>query len=322
MCFKHSASCSGTAAILTNADCRHRFSFSEDALPKIVAITGGAGNSGTHSLTYEGPVDFDLIRDFLTEVQKGAGEAIELRRETERLRTELEHARKEAAHLKMGQVGAAEAIRKSKDAELVEARERAADAERSLKEGTATLTERVAQLEAENSNLRARVAALEEVQQASVLLMTESNAEAFLLSRTRPLKAVLFTAKPETPPLWQQLAGEVSASTAFAVVRHVEEALLKRFELSAADLPRICIFPEGGAAPVVYDGPVNLESLQRFLSDMLAGGAAAVGLRQQMHSAMREVEALAGEVLRTRTDADAAVPPHPGRAARHCGAAG
>ncbi|EKX37235.1 hypothetical protein GUITHDRAFT_116649 [Guillardia theta CCMP2712] len=283
-----------------------RFAVSPDALPKIIAVTHD-GDGGERVIPYEGPSDFDRISEFLVETGGGRSPALELKRELEMqkremksLRQELERekealqvARTEIARSKLGQVGQVEAVKKSLEAELAEAKEREKSLRAQVESESRVFSAEIIKLKEEKQLLSDKLMALEAAQGERVVMLNSRNADAFLASTIRPLKAVLFTTKTDVPPLWQQLAEAQSMTTAFGVVRHVEEDVLESFELTAADLPHICIFRgRGRENPVVYDGEVKLEALSSFLRDAVEGGETVIAMRQQMHSAMRQVEHL------------------------------
>ncbi|KAJ1495502.1 hypothetical protein T484DRAFT_1762416 [Baffinella frigidus] len=104
-------------------------------------------------------------------------------------------------------------------------------------------------LRSENEELAARAQALQD--EETVVVINSANADTFFASQARPLKAVLFTTKPDIPPLWQQLYDAQSMTTAFGlydaqsmttafgVVRHVEERIMEKFSITPGDLPRI-----------------------------------------------------------------------------------
>eukprot|EP00960_Hanusia_phi_P066986 766519-Hanusia_phi.AAC.2 len=304
----------------TEAALMERFAVSPDLLPKIIAVTRDR-EGGELVTPYEGPSDFDRISEFLVETAGGRSPALELRRELEMqkremksLRQELERerealqgARTEIARSKLGQVGQVEAVKKSLEAELAEAKEREKSLRVQLESESRVFSGEIIKLKEEKGVLEEKLAALEGAQDERVVLLNPRNADSFLASTIRPLKAVLFTTKTEVPPLWQQLAEAQSMTTAFGVVRHVEQELLQSFELTPADLPHICIFRgRGRENPVVYDGEVKLEALSSFLRDAVEGGETVITMRQQMHAAMRQVEDLSEQLQeRSRESKDA-----------------
>jgi hypothetical protein len=265
-----------------------------------VAAEGEAEEPRHRPILYDGPTDFEKLSDFLGDLSKGGMSVLEIRKvadekqkEIERLRGELERERETVAIAKaeiarnmLGQVGHDAAIKK----DLQDAKERE------------TAKDLVAdELRAEKERLLAEVKALREVQQARVVKLRDDNVDVFLSNTTRPLKALLFTTKSETPPLWQQLAEAQSTTTAFAVVHHVEAALMKKFMLDVSDLPRICIYSTG-KEPVVYDGEVKLDALSSFLKDAVEGGDAVIAMRQQVHHAMREIERLTTDLSASQSE--------------------
>jgi len=199
--------------------------------------------------------------------------ADEKQKEIERLQAQLEREREtvgvakaEIARNLLGQVGHDAAIQKDLQQEKARAKE---------------LDTAAAQLRAEKEALELEIRALKEVQGSFLIKLHGDNVDAFLSNTTRPLKAVLFTTKPDTPPLWSALAEAQSTTTAFAIVHHIETALMQKFKLQDLDLPRICIY-SSGKEPVVYDGEVKLDALSSFLRDTVQGGDAVIALRQQV----------------------------------------
>ena len=288
------SSCTFGEVRLEQAALMHKHGVKEEDLPRVVAFVAGNdadadgadgadGAGGHRPFHYEGPTDFDRISTFLGDLAKGGMSVLEIRRladerdkDIERLKAELEREREalavakaEIARSKLGQVGVGEGLKK----DLHDARER----EKAL-EAAAD------QLRAERGALQAEVKAMQEVLSTRVVKLGADNIDAFLSNATRPLKAVLFTTKTETPPLWLQLADAQSTTSAFGVVHHVETALMQKFKLEVSDLPRICIYLSG-KEPVVYDGEVKLDALSSFLRDTVEGGDAVIAMRQQVRRA-------------------------------------
>ena len=98
----------------------------------------------------------------------------------------------------LDKVGQGEAMKK----ELAEARER----ERAVEAEAGDLRAQLATLQIE-------IEAMREVHHSRVAKITASNLSAFLSNGTRPLKALLFTTKVSTPPLWLQLAENQATTT-------------------------------------------------------------------------------------------------------------
>jgi hypothetical protein len=261
----------------------------DENLPCVMAFVAedGDGEPRHRPFVYDGPTEFDHISDFLGDLAKGGMSFLEMRRlaearqkQIESLRVELEREREalavakaEIARSMLDKVGFGEAFKK----DLNDARER----ERALEAAAAAL-------KAENQALLAEVKVMQEVQHALVVKLRADNVHTFLSNTTRPLKAVLFTTKTETPPLWLQLAEAQCTTTAFGVVHHTELSLMEQYSLEVSDLPRICIFPSGAepADPVVYDGEVSLDALISFMKDTVEGGDAVIAMRQQVRSVL------------------------------------
>eukprot|EP00286_Rhodomonas_abbreviata_P020205 CAMPEP_0181299830 /NCGR_PEP_ID=MMETSP1101-20121128/6562_1 /TAXON_ID=46948 /ORGANISM="Rhodomonas abbreviata, Strain Caron Lab Isolate" /LENGTH=352 /DNA_ID=CAMNT_0023405019 /DNA_START=336 /DNA_END=1391 /DNA_ORIENTATION=- len=285
-----------------------RFEMNENLLPKIIVMMQSSPEE-TETLTYDGPTDFEHISAFIGDAVQGGAGAVELRkkmeqqqRELKALRLELHEAKQaisgsqaEVARVKLGQVGQVEAVKKGLELEIQQAREQVKAAHHQLEEERAALNETVATLESAKATLELRISTLESVQHERVLLLSSSNVDAFFGSWTRPLKAILFTTKTDVPPLWSQLAEAQCITTAFAVVKHTDGSLMDRFNLTTAELPRICLYRESSAEGVVYDGNVNLEALTSFFKEAVEGGEACVELRKEIHRLEREVERLEGE---------------------------
>lgn len=273
-----------------------QFGMTEDALPKVVAIRVNLDNS-KQKVLYEGPNDFDKIREFLSDIAEGGPVVVELKkqvevlqREAKGLKAELMHehektslAMAEAARTKLGQVGQVEAVRKELQFEIQQAREGEAAVKEEVEKLRKELEEKTRVLGEEKRSLEAQVQALKDVQQQQAMLLDSSNEQTFFASTLRPLRAVLFTTKSEIPQLWLDLAAQQSISCSFAVVRHTEEKLMQRFSLSPASLPRILLFSnKTDSPPIVYQGAIKLDSINTFIQDAVAGGTAATALRRQL----------------------------------------
>jgi DNA repair exonuclease SbcCD ATPase subunit len=315
------STCSFGEVRLAETGLMDKFGISVDSLPRVVAVVGekGLGREQDNVLPYEGPTDFESLSDFIRDMSRGGVALVQLRREVdehkreikglkvdlEREREAVKTARAEIARSKLGQVGQVEAVKRGLESELQDAREKERTAQVQLQTETHRMEAIIADLEAQREDLASKVKAYEDVQQERVLMLTQNNIDVFLASTTRPLKAVLFTTKSEVPPLWSQLAEAQAMTTAFGVVKHVEDALMERFELDKSDLPRICIWSSEKDEPVVYDGEVKLDALSSFLKDAVHGGDTVIAMRQQVHNAVRQVEDLEAELKRVRLEAAA-----------------
>ena len=78
-----------------------------------------------------------------------------------------------------------------------------------------------------------------------VVEMNVFNADSFFSDDERVVKAVLFTRKAEIPALWRQVAMANLRIASFGLVRHSEEDLMQRFQLTPEQLPRVVIFLPG-----------------------------------------------------------------------------
>jgi len=296
-----------------------KFGISADSLPRVVAVVGENGGSRDKDkvLPYEGATDFERLSDFIRDTSSGGLALVDLRqemahckREIKGLKMELEQereavksARAEVVRSKLGQVGQVEAVKRGLETELHEARQKEKAAQDTIRAETERMGALISGLEYERNGLASQVKAYEDVQGERVLMLQQSNMDVFLSSTARPLKAVLFTTKAETPPLWSQLAEAQSMTTAFGVIKHVEQELMERFQLDSEDLPRICIWSSEKEEPVVYDGEVKLDALSSFLKDAVHGGDTVIAMRQQVHSAVRHVEDMVAELKRVNLEA-------------------
>ena len=308
------ATCSFGEVRLSEPALRDKFGISADSLPRVVAVVGekNAAHENDVVLQYEGPTDFERLSEFIRDTGSSGLAGIGLRKEIEdykrevkALRVELEREREavktaqaEVARSKLGQVGQVEAVKKSLETELQDAREHERAAKETLQAESERMEKLIAYLEVQRDQLAAQVTAYEDVQAERVLMLKATNIDVFLASTTRPLKAVLFTTKSDTPPLWSQLAEAQAMTTAFGVIKHTEQDLMERFELDNSDLPRICIWSSEKDEPVVYDGEVKLDALSSFLKDAVHGGDTVIAMRQQVHNAVRQVEQLEAELKR------------------------
>ena len=96
------------------------------------------------------------------------------------------------------------------------------------------------------------------------LLLTSENAEGWLDSDERPLKAVLFTKKSETPSLWVRVADALADQASFGEIRHTETELMKRFGMMENVLPKVIAIrcgSAGAAEHIHYVGPNEVDQL-------------------------------------------------------------
>jgi hypothetical protein len=270
-----------------------RFCISYDSLPKIIGIRENIECKSEIAL-YDGPIDFERIKEFFTTFLNGGVVAVELmrqlnevQREYRCLQTDLVKEREstqlalaEVARARLVQVGQVEAVRKNLKLEVQEMKQH--DVE--LK---ATISTEIEDLKAVNAAMHEKLLALEAANAQAVVILSSNNIEPFLNSACRPLKAVLFSTKADTPVLWQQLAQSHSLTTAFGLVRHTEHDILLRFKLRPEGLPRIYLFGNGRDTPMPYDGPVNIESIATFLKDAVEGGPACIEMRRLLQVGLR-----------------------------------
>ena len=141
------------------------------------------------------------------------------------------------------------------------------------------------------------------------LLLTGENSADFFEGRDKPVKAVLFTKKMETPNLWLRVAEAFDARCDFGEVRLAEEALMKRFDLTAEVLPKIVAVRtsgDGTQQTIVYEGPNDFEKIGEFLRDSAEGGRELVDLKRQVEELTRQARGLRVEVAQEQETTKAA----------------
>ena len=141
------------------------------------------------------------------------------------------------------------------------------------------------------------------------LLLTGENSEGFFGGRDKPVKAILFTKKMETPNLWLRVAEAYDSRCDFGEVRLAEEALMKRFDLTVEVLPKIVAVRtsgDGTQQTIVYEGPNDFEKICEFLRDSAEGGRELVELKRQVEELTRQARSLMAEVAQERETTKAA----------------
>ena len=293
-----------------------RFDLTAEVLPKIVAVrTSGDGTQQT--IVYEGPNDFEKIGEFLRDSAEGGRELVDLKRQVEELtrqarglRVEVAQeqettkaARAEAARLKLSQVGQVEAVRKSLETELQQAHEREASVKERLESEVSGLKDQLQAAQKDHDVLSKEVEMLKGMQgesASSATLVEPETLDTFLDNKSRTLKALLMTKKEEIPELWQQLAEVHTSVCAFGMVRHVHDSILQTFSVRVESLPRILLISSRTSPPLVYEGPLKLESISAFINDALEGGSACIELRKQLQASQANAEALQREVAEAK----------------------
>ena len=285
-----------------------KFDLTAEVLPKIVAVrTSGDGTQQT--ILYEGPNDFDKICEFLRDSADGGRELVELKRQVEELtrqvrglqvevtqeRESTKAARAEAARLKLSQVGQVEAVRKSLESEMQQARASELAIKERLESEVLQLTEQAQAATKEREVLLRELEMLKGMQgegSHTALMLEPETLDTFLDHTARPLRAILITKKEEIPELWQQLAEVHNTLCSFGMVRHVHESILQTFSVRVESLPRILLISSRASPPLIYEGPLKLENISAFINDAVQGGNACVELRKQLHAAEAEREVL------------------------------
>ena len=88
-------------------------------------------------------------------------------------------------------------------------------------------------------------------------------ADEFFMDPVIPVKAVLFTKKPQVPGLWKQVAAAQRRNAAFGIVLSTDEDLRDRFGFSDEDLPKVLVLMPGKR--LTFTGTVDLHSLSSFV---------------------------------------------------------
>ncbi|KAJ1465094.1 hypothetical protein T484DRAFT_1866475 [Baffinella frigidus] len=96
-----------------------------------------------------------------------------------------------------------------------------------------------------------------------VRVLESFTADAFFMDPVIPVKAVLFTKKPQVPGLWKQVAAAQRRNAAFGVVLSTEEDLVSRFGFSDADLPKVLVLMPGRR--LTFAGTVDVHALSSFV---------------------------------------------------------
>ena len=144
---------------------------------------------------------------------------------------------------------------------------------------------------------------------ATMLLLTSENEAGWFGGRAKPLKAILFTKKMETPNLWLRLAEAYDARCDFGEVRLAEEALMRKFDLTSEVLPKIIAVRtsgDGTQQTIFYEGPNDFDKICEFLRDSADGGRELVELKRQVEELMRETRSLKVEIAQERETTKAA----------------
>lgn len=83
-------------------------------------------------------------------------------------------------------------------------------------------------------------------------------------AKNESAKAILFTNKGVTSPLWKALAIDFLGSMTFAQIRDKEKEAVNVFGVSK--YPTIVVLPGGDQDGIVYDGKVQKDDLFKFFS--------------------------------------------------------
>ena len=298
-----------------------KFDLTAEVLPKIIAVRA-AGDAAEQPIVYEGPNDFDKICEFLRDSAEGGLELVGLKRQVEELTREArglrvevaqerettKAARAEAARLKLSQVGQIEAVRKSLEADVEQARANENAVKDRLESEVEELRQQLLATSKEREVMAKEVDMLKGMQDEnanSALMLDPETIDTFLDSNRRPLKAILITKKQDIPELWQQLAEAHAVWCSFAMVRHVHDSILQTFSVRSDTLPRILLIGSRSNPPLVYQGPLKLDSISVFIDAAIQGGSACVDLRKQLQAAQGDTELLQRELSECKRGAQA-----------------
>jgi protein disulfide-isomerase A6 len=94
--------------------------------------------------------------------------------------------------------------------------------------------------------------------------LTSSAFDGFLEKKNETAKAILFTNKAKTSPLWKSIAIDFLDVISFAQVHEKEKEAVEK--LGITKYPTIVFLPGGDAEGVVYDGELKKAGLSEFFS--------------------------------------------------------
>lgn len=106
--------------------------------------------------------------------------------------------------------------------------------------------------------------ALVEIIPNHVTRVTTSKIDQFLSQKNESVKAILFTNKGVTSPLWKALAIDFLGSMTFAQIRDKEQKAIDIFGVTK--YPTIVVLPGGDKEGIVYDGKVQKDDLFKFFN--------------------------------------------------------
>lgn len=97
-----------------------------------------------------------------------------------------------------------------------------------------------------------------------VTRVKDSSLGEFFKKDNSSAKALLFTEKGTTPPLWKSLAVDFLGAISFHQVRNGEQKVIDAFGVDS--LPKVVLLPGGDKKALVYDGSLNKEDLFKFFA--------------------------------------------------------
>lgn len=106
-----------------------------------------------------------------------------------------------------------------------------------------------------------------------VVPVTDKTLGDFKANGTQP-KALLFTTKTETTPMFKALSLALKGRMLFGEARE-KEAPTAATEMGVASYPALLVLPPGDSAPVVYDGELKPEAVATWLQTFAGEDAAA-----------------------------------------------
>ncbi|KAI5839039.1 PDI protein A prpA [Morchella snyderi] len=99
-----------------------------------------------------------------------------------------------------------------------------------------------------------------------VTRVTSSKLGNFLTNKNETAKAILFTSKGVTSPLWKALAIDFLGSITFAQIRDKEAEAVETFGIE--NYPTVVLLPGGDKEGIVYDGKIAKDDLFKFFSQI------------------------------------------------------
>ncbi|RPB07145.1 ER-resident thioredoxin protein [Morchella conica CCBAS932] len=99
-----------------------------------------------------------------------------------------------------------------------------------------------------------------------VTRVTSSKLDDFFANKNETVKAILFTNKGVTSPLWKALAIDFLGSITFAQIRDKEAQAIEAFGID--NYPTVVVLPGGDKEAIVYQGKISKDDLFEFFKQI------------------------------------------------------